>query len=191
MGTATLWVALAEKAYAEANGLGLVQTNHVSLNSYDALNDGDPAWALQAITGNPATDYSINPTNIASAWNAGQLIVLCARPRRPAPTSWRTTATPSSATTRRAASRSSCSTRGAPTPRGGRRPPASTGTKYGLFTANAAFISQNFDQQSIDTGASDGNAVDQAVEELTELAALGKLNDPSGLIRPFRQANTA
>ena len=69
--------------------------------------------------------------------------------------------------------------------------PGQTSTIKGLFTANATFISQNFDQQSIDTGASDGNAVDRAVEELTELAALGNLNDPSGLIRPFRQASTA
>ena len=29
-----------------------------------------------AVTGKPASDYSINPANIAAAWNAGQLIVL-------------------------------------------------------------------------------------------------------------------
>ena len=31
---------------------------------------------MQAITGKSASDFSINPTNIASAWKAGQLIVL-------------------------------------------------------------------------------------------------------------------
>ena len=72
-----LWVALAEKAYAEANGHGFVTTGNVGSDSYDALNDGDPAWALQAITGKSASDFSINPTNIAAAWNAGELIVLC------------------------------------------------------------------------------------------------------------------
>ena len=77
LGTQALWVALAEKAYAVANGLGYVTTNNEYQDSYNALNYGDPAWALQAITGNPASDYSINPTNIASAWNSGDLIVLC------------------------------------------------------------------------------------------------------------------
>jgi hypothetical protein len=71
-----LWVALAEKAYAEANGANWVTTSSEGSDSYNALNSGDPAWALQAITGKSANDFSINPTNIAAAWNAGQLIVL-------------------------------------------------------------------------------------------------------------------
>ena len=71
-----LWVALAEKAYAEANGAGIVTTGSVGSDSYAALNDGDPAWALQAITGKSASDFAINPTNIAAAWNAGELVVL-------------------------------------------------------------------------------------------------------------------
>ena len=71
-----LWVALAEKAYAQANGARIVTTSSVGSDSYNALNGGDPSWALQAITGKPASDYSINPTNIAAAWNAGKLIVL-------------------------------------------------------------------------------------------------------------------
>jgi hypothetical protein len=75
--TPVLWVALAEKAYAEANAAGFVTSNSMNVNSYDALNYGDSAWALQAVTGKPVTDYSINPTNIAAAWNAGQLVVLC------------------------------------------------------------------------------------------------------------------
>ena len=80
-----LWVALAEKAYAEANGAGIVTTGNVGSDSYDALNGGDPAWALQAITGKSASDFSINPTNIAAAWNAGELIVLgSSTTRRPA-----------------------------------------------------------------------------------------------------------
>ena len=71
-----LWVALAEKAYAEANGAGFVTTSYRRSDSYNALNGGDPAWALQAITGMPASDFSINPSNVAAAWNAGELIVL-------------------------------------------------------------------------------------------------------------------
>ncbi len=71
-----LWVALAEKAYAEANGAGFVTTSSLGSGSYAALNDGDPSWALQAITGKSASDFAINPTNIAAAWNAGELVVL-------------------------------------------------------------------------------------------------------------------
>ena len=80
MTNGVLWVALAEKAYAEANGAGIVTTQHVGSDSYAALNGGYPAWALQAITGKPASYFTINPTNIAAAWNAGQLIVLGSSP---------------------------------------------------------------------------------------------------------------
>lgn len=71
-----LWVALAEKAYAQANGAGYVKTQHVGTDSYAAMDGGYPSWALQAITGLSASSFSINPSNIAAAWNAGQLIVL-------------------------------------------------------------------------------------------------------------------
>jgi hypothetical protein len=76
-GVTVLWVALAEKAYAEANGAGYVTTSNLRSDSYAALNNGDPAWALHAITGKPASDFSINPNNIAAAWNQGELVVLC------------------------------------------------------------------------------------------------------------------
>jgi Calpain family cysteine protease/Fibronectin type III domain len=72
-----LWVALAEKAYAEANGMGLVETQYVGQDSYSALNGGYPSWALQAITGKSANDFAINPTNAAAAWNSGEFVVLC------------------------------------------------------------------------------------------------------------------
>jgi hypothetical protein len=72
-----LWVALAEKAYVEANALGIVNSEHVGVNDYDALNFGYSQDALQAITGKPASNYSINPSNIAAAWNQGKFIVLC------------------------------------------------------------------------------------------------------------------
>ncbi len=71
-----LWVALAEKAYAQANGLGIVTTQYRGSDSYDALNGGMASWALSAITGRPAADYYFNASNIASAWEAGALIVI-------------------------------------------------------------------------------------------------------------------
>ena len=167
LGTQALWVALAEKGYAEANALGLVTTGAENQGSYSALNDGDPAWALQAITGKSASDYSINPTNIASAWNSGQLIVLC-------------TSTPTSSfivgshcyavVGYNAASSQPFEVfnpwgTNSSTPLGWA--PGETNQIYGLFWANATFISQNFTTQSLGTGAINGNNVDEPVETLT------------------------
>jgi Ricin-type beta-trefoil lectin domain-like/Calpain family cysteine protease len=76
LGTQVLWVALAEKAYAVANGLGYVTTANEYQDSYSALYGGWPSWALPAITGKPAGNYNINSTNLASDWNSGDLIEL-------------------------------------------------------------------------------------------------------------------
>lgn len=75
-----MWVSLAEKAYAQANGKGYVTTQYVGQNSYAALDGGYPSWALQAISGLPATWYDINPTNMATAWNSGKFVVLGSSP---------------------------------------------------------------------------------------------------------------
>ena len=72
-----LWAALAEKAYAEANGAGYVGSNNTNDNAYNALNFGDPSNALRAITGLSAGSYVTNAqTDLGAAWNAGKLIVL-------------------------------------------------------------------------------------------------------------------
>ncbi len=71
-----LWAALVEKAYAMANGEGIVTSSERGVDSYAALNEGQPVWALQAITGWSASDFSLNPSDVATAWNAGKLIVL-------------------------------------------------------------------------------------------------------------------
>ena len=71
-----LWVTLAEKAYAQANGAGFVQTQHMGSDSYDALDGGDPAWALHALTGLSTSSFAFNPSDVAGAWNAGKYIVL-------------------------------------------------------------------------------------------------------------------
>lgn len=71
-----LWVALAEKAYAIANGLGYVNSNEPGSNSYDALNSGYSNWALQAIAGVSASETTFNPSQIATAWKAGEFVVL-------------------------------------------------------------------------------------------------------------------
>jgi hypothetical protein len=72
-----LWVALAEKAYAEANGAGMVTTNYDGYNNYAALNYGWPSWALSAITGQSSNNYTLNTTTAVSKFEAGDLVVLC------------------------------------------------------------------------------------------------------------------
>jgi len=150
-----LWVALAEKAYAEANGKGFVTTSSPGSDSYAALNEGYPYWALQAITGKSASDFSINPTNIASAWNAGELIVLA-------------TSNPSSSYI--VPSHCYAVVGYNPSismpfevynPWGtnslGYAPGTYEGHQvYGLFNAPAAFLSQNFTAQSLGTGTAPG-----------------------------------
>jgi hypothetical protein len=178
LGTESLWVALAEKGYAEANALGLVTTNSAGVGSYASLNYGDPAWALQAITGNPASDYSINPTNIVSAWNSGQLVVL-------------TTSTPTSSYI----VASHCyalvnynASSGQPfevfNPWGTQASgwaPGDTNTIYGLFTANAAFLSQNFAGQSFGTGAIDAEIINEPIDPLTQSVTASDGHAPTSL----------
>ena len=150
-----LWVALAEKAYVEANGKGYVTTSSEGSNSYAALNGGDPSWALRAITGKSASDYGVNPSNIANAWNAGELVLL-------------TTSNPSSpyivgdhCYAVVGYNPSSSQPFEAYNPWGTTSSGWAQGTYqgrqvYGLFTANAAFISQDFSGQSIGIGAAAG-----------------------------------
>jgi hypothetical protein len=77
LGTRALWAALAEKAYAEANGIGWVTTNHELVDSYGALDYGDAAWALHAITGHTVTDQSISANGALVMMTApGGLVVI-------------------------------------------------------------------------------------------------------------------
>ena len=68
-----LWVALAEKAYVEAAGMGYVQANNQGLvgDTYSAVDGGQPAWALEAITGKHAYCYTTNTSAITSVTSAG------------------------------------------------------------------------------------------------------------------------
>jgi hypothetical protein len=151
-----LWPALAEKAYAEANGDGFVTSGSESSNSYAALNGGWPEWALQAITGQSATaHYAINPSDVSSAWNAGKLVVLCTS----SPTSSYIVGdhcyalvnyTPSNGLPFEVYNPWGTDSSG--------WAPGNSGTKYGLFIANAAFLSQNFTSQSYGVGAAPGGS---------------------------------
>ncbi len=153
-----LWVALAEKAYAEANGYRYVSTGSEGSDSYNALNGGDPSWALRAITGKSASDYSINPSNIATAWNQGKLVVIYTN----SPVS------PYIVPSHAYAVVGYNSAAGTPftvyNPWGTNASGWALGTYnghavYGLFSANAAFLSQNFVAYSLGVGdTADGSA---------------------------------
>jgi hypothetical protein len=71
-----LWVALAEKACAQENASGQLQTSVPGANGYYALDGGDPAVSLSAITGQNANDLDVDPTSVGAAWQQGQLVVL-------------------------------------------------------------------------------------------------------------------
>jgi hypothetical protein len=71
-----LWPALAEKAYAEANGLGYVNTSNPNTNSYAAMNNGQASWALRAITGNASGGNALSTAGMPDEWNNGSLLVI-------------------------------------------------------------------------------------------------------------------
>jgi hypothetical protein len=180
--TQALWVALAEKAYAEANTLGLVTTGAEGQDDYDAMSYGDPTWALYAITGKSTKDSSINPTTIAADWNAGCLIVLCT-PDSP-PSSYIVGSHCYAVVGYNASSgpQFQLFNPWGTNTLGWAAPPGMIGSKYGLFWASGSVVSQNFNQESSGTGAADGNTFDRAIDELTELAAFSNDADPSGTI---------
>jgi hypothetical protein len=148
-----LWVALAEKAYAQANGVGYVTSGQTGVNSYAALAGGDAAWALRAITGKSASNFSINPSNVAGAWNAGQLVVLCtSNPASPYIVGNHCYAlvnyNPSSSTPFQFFNPWGTDSSG--------WAPNTDQTKYGLYSATSWFLSMNFTSQSIGNGAAPG-----------------------------------
>ena len=108
-----------------------------------------PSWALPAITGKPAATTAINPTNIASDWNSGDLIVLVTN----SPSSSYIVANHCYAVVGYNAASSEpfriVQPMGHPLFGVG---PGNTNKIYGLFSENAGFISQNFIKQSLGAG---------------------------------------
>ena len=72
-----LWVALAEKAYAQANGSGAVISSDNYTDSYAALNGGWPTWALYGLTGTNADHIGVSTSTLGADWDRGQFVVLC------------------------------------------------------------------------------------------------------------------
>jgi hypothetical protein len=181
-----LWVALAEKAYAEANGQGYVTTNHPGSDSYAALNLGCPSWALQVITGTNQGNPSFNASQIPAAWKAGDFIVLTTSDVAassyivgaivngvPETHCYALIGSPTTYTASNAAAaaspvanyNASATSSSLPyevfnpwgTNSSGWAPSTFNGNQvYGLFTANANFLSQNYAGQSFASGTATG-----------------------------------
>jgi hypothetical protein len=178
-----LWVALAEKAYAQANAAGVVTTGNEYSDSYGAMNNGYPTWALQAITGYGAGEYAINPSDVVSAWNAGELVVLCTN----SPSS--SYIVPSHCYALVAYNGSS----GLPfeiyNPWGTDSSGWALGTYngqavYGLFNANASFVSQNFAYEGFGWGAAPGMDKGGAVSMFNVAAMNGQGQNGPSIVTP-------
>ncbi len=72
--TNELWVALAEKAYAQINQSGWIGQDNT--NSYQGIDFGWPRDAMSQIAGRNTTQQSINVNNIVSAFSAGRMVAL-------------------------------------------------------------------------------------------------------------------
>jgi hypothetical protein len=74
-----LWVALAEKAYAQLNESGWLATLSPGINSYLALDNGNVntiVTALSALTGRSGSTFSTSSADIGTALSQGRLVVL-------------------------------------------------------------------------------------------------------------------
>jgi Calpain family cysteine protease len=178
-----LWVTLAEKAYAQANAAGVVTTGHEYSDSYAALDEGYATWGLQAITGYSANEYYTNTSDIVNAWNAGEMVVLCTD----SPSS--SYIVPSHCYALVAYNGSG----GLPfeiyNPWGTDSNGWALGTYngqavYGLFNANAAFVSQNFAYEAFGWGAAPGMDKGGAVSSFNVVAMNGQGKNVPSTVTP-------
>lgn len=76
--TNELWVALAEKAYAQLNESGW--TGQDGTNTYAGIDLGRPDDAMRQLTGKSATGYmALNRNDLIAAVNAGKLVALSSK----------------------------------------------------------------------------------------------------------------
>jgi hypothetical protein len=179
LGTSALWPALAEKAYAEANALGYVNTGSEDNGTYASLNSYYPTAALQAITNLPVSYISTNnlttPLLLAEAWYAGDFIVLATN----SPSSSYVVSNHAYAMVGYNSSSSQPFQMFNPwgTDSSGWAPGLS-GVKYGLFYANSGFITSNFTGTNVAVVASKVNNVAGTVEVPNEPILLAQ-GDPT------------
>lgn len=164
----SLWVALAEKAYAQANGQGWVNTSHKGQDNYAALDSGYGSWSLQALTGRAAGNYNLRTGDLGTAWNNGQYVLLGTDKPRDS----RIVGGHEYALVGYNPSSSQPYTVFNPWGTDGTGYVPGDHSKYGLFTCNAAFLTQNYVDESITRGeAGPAVAADFAAQKVTVTAA--------------------
>jgi hypothetical protein len=173
LGTQVLWVALAEKAYAEANGLGYVTTNHLSQNSYGALDYGLFQWSLQALTGQPGSDTGLIPANLATAMATPGRLVEIATPKGPLPSSFIQGGHCYAVVGYNPASSKPYEVFNPYGTDASGWVPGQANKTYGLFWTDAAFIQQNFHEQNIAVGAALGPHAGEPVPAPAPETAIG------------------
>jgi hypothetical protein len=174
-----LWVALAEKAFAQENLSGQIDTSQPGEDSYEALNGGEPSVALAAITGLSSVYFDVTPgqtaQQIAEALQAGDLVCID---------------TPDSSGIDPQLVGGHCyavvgydPSSSLPfevlNPWGVRTYDMTGGQYYGLFTANGTFLEENF----VDGGVA-GSAADHAMGSPDSMPSgtLGDSNQVSMLL---------
>jgi hypothetical protein len=165
LGTQALWPALAEKAYAQANTLGVVTTNFEFQDNYAALDVGDPAWALQAITGNTVTDGGLSLDTLSATLSIPTGLAVACTPHDGSPSPY--------------IMGFHCYAVIGYYPAFGSQPyevfnpygadgsgwvPGKDNQKFGLFWASGAFLQQNFSAMSSTVGGTPERVVAPSIE---------------------------
>jgi hypothetical protein len=172
LGTQALWVALAEKAYAQANTLGGVASNFEFQDNYGALEGGDAAWALQAITGNTVTDQGVALDTLSATLSIPTGLACAGTPKNGSPSPYIVedhcyaviNYNPASNTPYEVFNPWGIDASG--------WAPGLDNQTYGVFWANGAFLQQNFSGMSSTVGATPERVVTPSIEAPTVSVAL-------------------
>ena len=152
-----LWVSLAEKALVQENLSGKIDTAMPGLDSYQALDGGQPSVALAAITGWSTGLFAMTPgvtaSQIAEALEEGDLVCI----GTPDSSDIDSHLVPGHCYAVLGYNPSSSMPFEVFNPWGVREYALSDGQTYGTFYANGAFLEQNYDAWGLAVGAASGS----------------------------------
>ncbi len=159
-----LWVALLEKAYAQASGAGWVTTSNGNSDSYGVLDYGEPSYALPALTNLSTAEHAINASAAATAFQAGDLVCLCTGD---SPSS--NAIVPNHCYALVAYTPSSSTPFKIYNPWGPGGGTYHGNQVYGLFDEDASFVNSNFNQHSIASARPDSACIDDLASVLASM----------------------